>query len=204
MNDISKNATRYAKPKTLPIPKRRPSMRGSTEDEPTGHKLPPLAPQPIEMGEDAEAEAKRNEEMTKLRVDAELASMVAVHLKSSHEAILDWCEGVTESHGEAIALTLRILDGISTRLANERVAAEVKARANADRVNAFSLRPAKLMPPGGGNITPGPSGPHYPSPGGSRYDKHESIPVSINGRPAAPDHETTPNWMREMKDYGRR
>lgn len=119
MNDINKNPNRHAKPKTLPTPKDRPSMRGQSEDEFTEHKLTPLAPQPIEMGEEAEAEAKRKEEPAKLRADSGLAGMVAAHMKSTLAEVLDWALAVADSKGEAIKLTQEVLAGISQRRAED-------------------------------------------------------------------------------------
>ena len=131
MNDIHKNPDRHAKPKTLPTPKDRPSMRGQTEDEFTEHKPTPLPPRPIEMSEEAEVEAKRKEEMAKLRADAELAGMVALHMKSTLAEVLDWSLAVADSKGAAIKLTQEVLAGISQRRAEDKAAAEMRQAARA-------------------------------------------------------------------------
>ena len=202
MNDINKNPNRHAKPKTLPTPKHKPSMRGQPEDEFTEHKPTPLAPQPIEMGEEAEVEAKRKEEMAKMRADAELAGMVALHMKSTEEEILDWATRDCEVYIEGVMLALKVIEGVVERKAKDKAAKELKAQLRAHEENMRTYRPARGMESGGGDIVPGPSGPHYPTPGGSRQDIHESIPVSVQGRPASAQ-ETAPNWMRDVKDHGK-
>jgi hypothetical protein len=138
-------------------------------------------------GADVETNAQAAERLTKQRREAELAAAVAAHMadKSTPEQVLEWALAETNDDNlKALALANAVHEGIRRRVAADKAARKVNRILNAQRANERTLRPRKVLKPGGGRISAGFTV-GYPTPGDSRSERHQasvgSVAVGFDG-----------------------